>query len=148
MARARGIVAPTLMIDEKSSRKPCFDEVNSVWVDFANDNRFAVPLPWLQVRPTFREGKPVDAYRVFTYSEAIDGLIDAIGEAETADHVICGIASLGAYLLGQQYDLTDAELDNILAYNSTEPSTMEWTRQLIAIARGRSGPKVVADGDA
>ena len=137
-----------MVVDEPGKRKDCFDEANSVWVDFANGNRLAVPKPWLQIRPLFRRGKPVNTCRVFTYSEEIDGLIEAIGDAANIGEFVSGVASLGAYLLGQQYDLADAELNNILAYNATEPSTLEWTQTLIDIARGRSGKKVARDGGA
>ena len=129
------------MIDERAKRKDNFDGRNSAPVVFGDGQTWFVPKPWLEVRPTFRKGKAVASYAVPTYGPEIDALIDAIGECERLDDQVTAGASLAAYLLGFQYELTDADLDQILVFRLALEEPMAWVREVIAIATGRSGPK-------
>jgi hypothetical protein len=135
------------VIDEVGKRKATFDEANSVWVTFADDQRFAVPKPWLEIRPVFRDGRAVNNFPALTYGPELEALIEAIGETDTFWAQLCFIATLGAKLLLHQYDLTDEDLDQLLAFRQDEPASMEWAERLIDIATGKSGPKVGRAGD-
>jgi hypothetical protein len=129
------------VIDERAKRKDNFDERNSAPVVFGDGQTWFVPKPWLEVRPTFRKGKAVASYAVPTYGPEIDALLDAITECDRLTDQITAAASLAAYLLGWHYELTDADLDQILVFRITLADPTEWVRDVIAIATGRSGPK-------
>jgi hypothetical protein len=136
------------MIDEKTKRKPNFDERNATPVVLADGQTWHVPKPWLEIRPVFRGGKPVSTYRVLTCGAELDGLVEAIAAADDLDAQIIGIASLAAHLLRWHYELTDAELDKLLAFRCSDEKSLDWMRQIFAIATGRSGPKVSSAGAA
>jgi hypothetical protein len=57
-----------------------------------------------------------------------------------------GIASLAAYMLRWHYDLSDADLDGLLAFRAADEKSLNWLQEILAIATGRSGPKVVSAG--
>ena len=134
------------MLNEEAKRKDCFDEPNSVWVVLADGQRWAVPKPWYEVRPTFRGGRAVGSYPAYTYGPETDALIEILADTESLIDEVSAVASLAAYLLLKQYDLTDGELDQILAYRSTDPASLDWTKTVIRVATGRSGPKVLTAG--
>lgn len=136
------------MIDEKSKRKPNFDEANSAPVVLADGQAWHVPKPWLEVRPVFRGGKPVSAYRVLTCGPELDELVEALAESDELDAQVVAVASLAAYMLRWNYDLTDADLDQLLAFRCSDPASLQWMHDVFAIAVGRSGPKVSSAGAA
>jgi hypothetical protein len=133
-------------MDEKAKRKPNFDARNAAPVVFADGQTWYVPKPWLEIRPIFRNGKAVDAYPVPTCGPELDGLIDAIGQADDHFAQIAAVATLAAELLRWHYDLSDAELDGLLAFRSADPASLQWVRDVIGIATGQSGPKVYSAG--
>ena len=134
------------MIDEKSKRKPNFDERNSAPVVFADGQRWFVPKPWLEIRPVFRNGKAVTAYPVLTHGAELDELVEAMADADDLNGQVVAIASLAAYLLCWHYDLSDAELDQLLAFRASDARSTDWLRDVFKIATGRSGPKVYCAG--
>jgi len=135
------------MIDEKSRRKPNFDERHSSPIVLSDGQTWYVPKPWLEIRPVFRDGKAVTAYNVLTAGQELDELVDAIGEAETAKAQVIGAASLAAHLLRHHYDLTDEDLDQLLRFRLHDESSLAWVEGIIEIATGQSGPKVSSAGN-
>ncbi len=129
------------MIDEQSKRKGNFDEKNSGPVIFADGQTWHVPKPWLEVRPVFRGGRAVSAYRALTCGPELDALIDAAAESESLDVQVVAAATLGAHLLLWQYELSDEELDRLLAFRISDPASLQWMRDLFSLATGQSGPK-------
>ncbi len=129
------------MLDEPSKRKPNFDERNAAPVVLADGQAWHVPKPWLEIRPVFRGGKAVRAYPVLTCGPELDELVEAMAECEDLDSQVMAVASLTARLLLWHYDLTDPELDQLLAFRRGDERSMDWLRESIAIATGRSGPK-------
>ncbi len=136
------------MIDEKQHRRPSFDEANSAPVILADGQTWYVPKPWLEVRPVFRGGKPTAAYRVLTCGAELDGLIEAMADADDLDAQVIGVASLAAYLLRWNYELSDSELDQLLAFRCSDPSSLQWMRDVFSVATGRTGPKASSAGAA
>ncbi len=134
------------MIDEKSKRKPNFDERNAAPVVFADGQSWFVPKPWLEIRPVFRKGRAVTAYPVLTHGAELDSLVEAMAECDDLDAQVVAAASLAACLLTWHYDLTDAELDQLLAFRASDATSLEWMKQSFAIATGRSGPKACCAG--
>jgi hypothetical protein len=134
------------MLDEQSKRKPNFDERNAAPVVLADGQTWWIPKPWLEVRPVFRGGRAVTAYPVLTCGPELDGLVEAMAECEDLDSQVTAVASLAAYLLCWHYELTDAELDGLLAFRCTGDDSVNWMREVAAIATGRSGPKVYRAG--
>ena len=135
------------MIDEPSKRRECFDETNSVAVVLADGQTWYVPKPWLELRPGFHDGKAVSAYTVLTYNHEVDDLIQRLAEADNFVMQMSTVATLAAWLLQFQYDLTDADLDQLLAYRRNDPDSIAWAKTVIETATGRSGPKVLRAGD-
>jgi hypothetical protein len=135
-----------LALNELERRKPTFDEANSVGVTLGDGQKWFVPKPWLEIRPTFRGGRATGNYPVNTYGHEIDALVDVIAGAEDSLERLSGIASLAAYLLTQQYELEDADLDKLLCFRLNDESSTDWTGQVIKVATGRSGPKRLRAG--
>jgi hypothetical protein len=133
-------------LDELVKRKDNFDEANSVRLTLADGQEWAIPKPWLEIRPAFRDGKAVNNYPVFTYGPELEALVEAIASAEGELERLCGIATLAAYLLQKQYDLHDEDLDQLLAFRHGDPDSAEWATRIIQIATGRSGPKAACAG--
>jgi hypothetical protein len=135
------------MIDERARRKPNFDERNAAPVVLADGQTWHVPKPWYEVRPIFRKGRAVSAYRVLTYGPQLDELVKALSDNDDLDAQVIGVASLAAYLLQWHYELTDKDLDGLLAFRCFDPESLAWYRDVFAIATGRSGPKACCAGD-
>lgn len=134
------------MLDEASKRKPNFDARNSAPVVLADGQSWFVPKPWLEIRPVFRSGKAVTAYPVLTCGPELDALIEAMGESDDLDGQVTAVASLAAYLLRWHYELTDDDLDQLLAFRIGDETSLDWLRETCNIATGRSGPKVWSAG--
>jgi hypothetical protein len=130
------------MIDEEAARKDNFDAANSVVVAFAGGVEMALPKPFLEIRPVFQNGKAIANYSHLTYGPAIEALLDAIRECEYRREELVAVASLAAYLLCWHYDLSDAELDELLCYRVGDDASQEWVDHVIEVATGTSGPKV------
>ena len=129
------------MLDEAAKRKPNFDERNSVPVVLADGQSWHVPKPWLEIRPVFRRGRAVSSYPVLTCGPELDGLIEAMADCDDLDNQVVAAASLAAHLLLWHYDLSDADLDTLLAFRATDETSLNWLREVFAVATGRSGPK-------
>jgi hypothetical protein len=134
------------LIDERAKRKDNFDERNSVAVTFVDGQIFYLPKPWVEIRPIFREHKVTGARRFLTHGADIDAMIDDVRAAE-GDAILLAVATVAEYLLCWHYDLSDGELDTILAYRPGDPTSLAWVTAVGEIATGRSGPKVGSDID-
>lgn len=134
------------MLAEQQKRKDNFDESNSVGVVLADGQTWHLPKPWLEIRPVFHKGKAGAAYPAFSYSAALDALVGAVADADRFVDQVSAVATLAADLLLWHYDLTDVDLDQLLAYRRHDPASIEWTERVVAIATGHSGPKVLSAG--
>jgi hypothetical protein len=134
------------MLSEQAKRKPHFDERNAAPVVLADGQTWFIPKPWLEVRPVFCGGSTVSAYRVLTCGPELDGLVEALADSDDLDAQVVAVASLAAHLLCWHYELTDAELDGLLAFRAADERSLDWLRQVFAVATGRSGPKVYGAG--
>jgi hypothetical protein len=134
------------MLDEAAKRKPNWSERNSAPVVLADGQSWWVPKPWLEIRPVFRDGKADGAYPAYGYSADLNRMIERVAESELFVDQVAAVATLAAHLLQSQYDLSDQDLDQLLAYRRNDPESVEWTRLVIEIATGRSGPKVSSAG--
>src|SRR5262245_42909255 len=100
------------MLSEMDKRRPELNERTSVPVVLADGQAWQFPKPWLEIHAVFHDGKANgDTYPVLTCGPELDALVDALGQCEGNDAVLCGAATLGAHLLRRNYDLTDAERD-------------------------------------
>jgi hypothetical protein len=134
------------MIDERAKRRPEFEERNSVWIALADGSRWAFPKPWLEVHASFREGRAVSSHPVLTYGPQLDELIAAIGECRDNAALLIGAASLGAFLLRHNYDLSDEDLDRLFAVRVGDPSSWDWARAVIDVATGAGGSRSFRGG--
>jgi hypothetical protein len=129
------------MLDERAKRSLQFDERNSTWIDLADGGRWAFAKPWLEVHAAFRDGRAVASYPVLTYGPELDELVNAIDECRDNAALLIGAASLGAYLLRRNYDLSDEELDQLFAFRVGDPSSWDWAKAVIGVATGTSGSR-------
>ncbi|SRR5579875_3848719 len=127
------------MSDERTKRRPEFDERNSVWITLADGARWAFPKPWLEVHASFRDGRAVSTEPVLTYGPHLDALITAIDECRDNAALLIGAASLGAFLLRHNYDLSDEDLDRLFAVRVDDPSSWDWAKSVIDVATGAGG---------
>jgi hypothetical protein len=134
------------VLDEKSHRKVSFDQRNSVPVVLADGQTWHLPKPWLEVHPVFRDGKADSSYSVLTYGPELDGLVKTIGECDDNAALLIGAASLGAYLLSQNYHLSDADLDQLFVFRIGDTLSRDWAMAVMQVATGQSGPKVSSGG--
>jgi hypothetical protein len=129
------------MFDERAKRNTEFDGRNSTWITLADGGRWAFPKPWLEIHASFRDGRAVASYPIFTYGPELEELVNAIDECRDDAALLVGAASLGAYLLRRNYDLSDDELDQLFAVRVGDPSSWEWVKASIAVATGTSGSR-------
>jgi hypothetical protein len=134
------------MLDEQAKRKPNFDQRNSVPVTLADGQSWHVPKPWLEIRPIFRGGRVANAYPVLTQGPQLDELVTAMAECEDRSSQVMAAASLAAHLLTWHYELTDPELDQLLAFRVADEDSAKWMHEIFAVATGQSGPKVSRAG--
>jgi hypothetical protein len=134
------------MIIERTKRRESFDERNAVPIRLADGQRWFFPKPWLEIRATFEACKARSTYPVVTNGPELDALIKAIGECRDDAALLCGVASLGAFLVSHNYDLSDEDLDCLFAFRIGDPASSEWAREVMDVATGRSGPKAGSGG--
>lgn len=134
------------MIDERTRRKPGFDERDTAWIELADGGRWALPKPWLEVHASFRDGRVASSRPILTYGHELDELVHAIGECRDDAALLIASASLGACLLGHHYDLSDDDLDRLFAVRVGDPDSWEWARSVIQVATGASGCRSFRDG--
>jgi hypothetical protein len=134
------------MIDEKAKRKETIREADSAPVVLADGQTWYLPKPWLEVRPVFRGGKPTSVYRVLTCGAELDALIEALADVEDLDGQVVAVASLAAYMLRWNYELDDSELDQLLCFRCSDPTSLQWMRDVFSVATGQSGPKASSAG--
>jgi hypothetical protein len=134
------------MTGERAKRKPGFDERNSVWIDLADGTRWAFPKPWLEIHASFRDGRAVSTYPVLTYGPELEGLVGAVSESRDNAALLIGAATLGAFLLRHNYDLSDEDLDRLFAVRVDDPSSWDWARAIIEVATGSGGSRSFRDG--
>lgn len=134
------------MSDEKAKRKAEFDERNSVWITLADGASWAFPKPWLEVHATFRGGRALSTYAVLTYGPELDELVGAIGACRDNAALIIGAATLGAFLLRHNYDLSDEDLDRLFAVRVGDPPSWDWAKAVIDVAAGTGGSRSFRGG--
>jgi hypothetical protein len=133
------------MIDEESRRREEFQEA-STWVTLADGQRWAIPKPYLAIFPTFRDGLAVESFQHLTYGPHIDAMMEAIRECEDLEGRLLKVLTMGAYLLHRNYDLSDAELEELFVYRLDDPASAEMVGAILDVAAGR-GKKVRSGGD-
>jgi hypothetical protein len=136
------------VLNETEKRKPEFNPQNCAPVVLADGQTWYLPKPWLQIHAAFEAGKAVSTYPALTYGAEIDDLITAVGECQDNAAVLCAAASLGAYLLRQNYDLTDQELDTLFAFRLADSISWNWAKEVMQVATGTAGPKASSGGGA
>jgi hypothetical protein len=134
------------MIDEQGKRRPECDEANSVAVRLADGQEWLFPRPMLELRAAFRDGKAVSAYPVRAYDRELEELVEALGQCTDDTALLCGAATLGAWLLARNYELTDDELNTLFVGRPSDPASWEWVQEVMAVATSSHRPKPSAVG--
>jgi len=127
------------MLNELEKRKPDFVEHDSVRVELADGGRWALPKPWLEVRPIFKDGVATRSRCLLAYGQPIDDLVGMIGGLDGFGEVACVVATLAGYLLRRNYELVDDELDELLAFMPDDVMSFAWISIVVDIATGRYG---------
>lgn len=135
------------MIDEKSLRKPAFDEANSAPVVLADGQAWHFPKPWYAVRPRFRNGRVESVPMVATAGTEFHRLREAVREAARGgepDPFYMAATQFAAHMLSANYEVPDEVLDEILTVPVDRERT--WVNDVIAVANGSSGLKASSGG--
>ena len=112
------------MLDEKTKRKPNFDERNAAPVVLADGQSLVRPETVARDPAGVSRRPGGDGVSGADLRAELDALIEAIAEADDRrSRKIVAVASLAAYLLRWHYDLTDAELDQLLAFRSADEAS-------------------------
>jgi hypothetical protein len=131
-----------LMLDEKALRKSTFDEANSAPVVLADGQSWFLPKPFLRLRPKFSGGRAAGYGPLTTADPVWNELRQAVQDSGESD-TLSAIASLGAYMICRNYELTDDQLGDLFSWDSNQT----WAAEVISIANGRTGPKASSGGD-
>ena len=97
----------------------------------ADSQEWLLAKPWLEVHAAFDGGRAVRTWPCLTYGPDLDALVQAMSNCEDNAALLIGAASLGAYLLQQNYDLADAEMDGLFAFRIGDPESWDWARSVI-----------------
>jgi len=95
-----------------------------------------LPLPYVELRPVFKDGKPVFVTRSLSYNPEIDGVIDAIAKTESDGSRIVLSIALGGLLLQRNYDVTDDELGDLIKWRGDDPASYILLQRFVGIATG------------
>jgi hypothetical protein len=133
---------------EEMRRRLTFSIADNVSVVLADQQAWFFPKPWIEIRPTFRSGKVCSSRCVVTYGVELDNLIKNIAATSDDEEIIAAIVSLGSHLLRANYDLQDSELDELFRFRVGDEASLAWAKEIMEIATGHSGPKVLSGGDA
>jgi hypothetical protein len=137
------------VLNELEKRRPDFAG-DSVPVKFADGQEWAVPKPWLTIKPIWGENHvAVATNRVRTYKDPeINAVIALISELNEPTEIVSGLATLAGCLLRLNYDLTEEDLDTLLAFDPDDAESMAWFAGVIETAtgiRGRRSGKELAN---
>jgi hypothetical protein len=135
------------VLDEKGLRRPECDERTSVAVRLADGNDWLLPKPFVEIHASFRGGKAEATFPVLTYGPELDALIEAVGECRDNAAILCGAATLGAYLVTRNYDLDDSQLDMLFAFRPGDPGSWDWINAVMDVATGVGGSRSFRGGN-
>jgi hypothetical protein len=130
------------MLSELQKRKPDLAEHDSVRVTFADGQGWLIPTPWLVFHPVFENGVATHCYRSLGYGAPIDDLVAMIAGLDDFDVIASASATLAGCLLRLQYNLTDDELDQLLAIRADDVESSAWMTTVVEIATGHYGRRV------
>jgi hypothetical protein len=135
------------MLDEFEKRRyPFVAEPHSVPVKFADGQDWIVPKPFFQLRPRFKDGVATHCDRGISYGRDIDALLELVARADDVDMKLSAIAGLAAYQLKLNYNLDDAELDQLLQFRADDPGTRGWATACLNVATGKFGVRGRKEG--
>ena len=137
---------------EKARRRAEFDPQGCVAIRLADGQDWFFPRPILELRPRFTAtADPATGYltredldvghlnRYVTHGEDLDGLIEAIGQAEPSEALILAVLRLGGDLLLRNYDLMQDELERLFRYRVDDETgaSDKMLSDIIDVATGR-----------
>jgi hypothetical protein len=135
------------VLDERGLLRPECDERNSVPVRLADGNDWLLPKPWVEIHASFRGGKAEATFPILTHGPELDALVEAVGECQDNAAILCGAATLGAYLIRRNYDLDDSQLDQLFAFRPGDADSWGWISAVMDVATGTGGSRSFRDGN-
>jgi hypothetical protein len=137
-----------MIYPEPSKRRPDFHEP-TVPILLADGQTWHFPKPHVYLSPQVIGGRVVSMSGNTTFGAEFDSLVAALKEAAESDNayqILHATAALGCFMLTLNYDLTDAELRELLTFRVDLPDTWDRVKAIMGVAYGR-GPKLSNDGD-
>lgn len=129
-----------MALDEQALRKPGFNPERHHFVALADRQFWGVRRPHWRHRFIFEDGKlarvdgVVQTKQFFGYDQDTDDLLEALAtDAMSSEAVISAVASIVATLLKRSYTLGEIELDSLLCFRASDPTTMQWLRDATAV---------------
>lgn len=107
-------------------------------VRLANGEEWLIPRPFWRIQPRFErnaEGNPrvKEVVSRFGYSNSVDDLVDALAHADDFGVVASIVATIAGELLRWIYDLDDSDLDALLNFSPSDPASIRWVRDVVAV---------------
>lgn len=133
------------MLDEKALRRPTF-QPESAPVVLADGQTWWLAKPTIRLRPSFGGGKAVSVATRTTWGDDFDALAESV-DSGTAVDMFNAILNLGAFMLSQNYDLADSDLEDLFVVTISGDEPSELLGDIVKIAKGQA-PKPSPGGDA
>ena len=138
------------MLDEKSLRKPSFDEANSCPVVLADGQQWFLRRPLVCIKPEFKGGRAVAARERITLDGSSE--LEKLRERSKAsakvreddegeDSFLSLVLSMAAMLLAPNYNLTDEQYGEILSFDVGTDDRYSFVPDIIGIVDGAGPPK-------
>lgn len=131
------------MLNETELRKPEWQEGH--WTELADGQKWAFPRPKLKFKPSFIDGK-IEVGGGNSFGPEFDGNLDilwGIAECDAVEQLRVKFET-AVRLLRCNYNLTDAQLSDLLAFEPEDPASKERFDAIGRIIRGQA-PKPLAD---
>lgn len=137
------------MLDEGALRRPGFDPAASAAVRLPHGGTWYLPKPVLFLRPVFKGGRRTDEARLASDDPELDRLKAEVSAAaqDDAKDVGAAVTDLVAYMLLENYDLSDDQLGEIFE-DRIEGGAIDlsWMNEAMAVAHARA-PKTSPGGE-
>lgn len=127
------------MIDERSRRREDFNDV-AVPVAIGEWGVFYLPKPWVQLRAKVVDGRPVAVLGRSTFGPDFDAMLEEIREEDDPWKRIELSLGVAVFMLRLNYDLADAELEDVTTFHLGNPDDARWLTEVLEVATG-IGPK-------
>lgn len=105
-------------------------------IRFGNGETWDVPLPCWWVNPIFKNGRTTGKilHRFGFQDRDVDTYVALLADTTDPEQSITLAATIAGSLVSQLYNVSDDDLDRILVIDPSKPESLDWIREVVAIA--------------